>query len=94
MLPGKVGGRALYTFKDIPTMSTPAKPRKPTSPRSMTQARPHITIQTVAQHMTFHQACYERASELWQPDDSYCTVDPDFPEMAAWLDVSGRPTGS
>ncbi|MDQ6614206.1 MAG: hypothetical protein M3083_05545 [Actinomycetota bacterium] len=40
--------------------------------------------------MTFHQGCYERASELWQPDDSYCTADPDFPEMAAWLDMSGR----
>ena len=35
--------------------------------------------------MLFHQECYEKASELWQPDtDSYCTVDPGFPETAQW----------
>ncbi len=35
--------------------------------------------------MLFHQECYEKASELWQPDtDSYCTVDPEFPETAQW----------
>ena len=51
MLPGKVGGRALYTFKDIPTLSAPTKPRKPTSPRSMTQPHLRITIQTVAQQL-------------------------------------------
>lgn len=35
--------------------------------------------------MVFHKECYERASELWQPDpDSYCTVDPMFPETAQW----------
>jgi len=34
--------------------------------------------------MTFHPACYEQASEMWQPDDSYCGTDPRFPEMAAW----------
>ena len=35
--------------------------------------------------MTFHPPCYERASSLWQPDpDSYCTVDPLFPETAQW----------
>ncbi|MGH9269279.1 MAG: hypothetical protein ACRD0D_14030 [Acidimicrobiales bacterium] len=36
--------------------------------------------------MTFHKGCYEKASELWQPDpDSYCTVDPMFPETARWV---------
>jgi hypothetical protein len=39
--------------------------------------------------MTLHQACYDKASDMWQPDDSYCGIDPDFPEMAAWLEVSG-----
>lgn len=40
--------------------------------------------------MTFHPACYEQASELWQPDDS-CSFDPDFPEMAAWAaNAEGR----
>lgn len=35
--------------------------------------------------MVFHQECYEQASELWQPDpDSYCAVDPDFPETGQW----------
>ncbi len=33
--------------------------------------------------MTFHPDCYERASALWQADDS-CSLDPDFPEMSAW----------
>ncbi|MDP8954196.1 MAG: hypothetical protein M3N37_04630 [Actinomycetota bacterium] len=40
--------------------------------------------------MTFHPDCYERASALWQPDDS-CSVDPDFPEMSAWAaNAEGR----
>ncbi len=35
--------------------------------------------------MTFHRACYEKASELWQPNpDSYCVTDPDFPETQQW----------
>jgi hypothetical protein len=35
--------------------------------------------------MTFHPACYEQASVLWQPDpDSYCTTDPLFPETGQW----------
>jgi len=35
--------------------------------------------------MVFHQECYEQASELWQPDpESYCTVDPRFPETGQW----------
>jgi hypothetical protein len=35
--------------------------------------------------MTFHKACYEAASDMWKPDpDSYCTVDPLFPETAQW----------
>ena len=36
--------------------------------------------------MTFHKACYEQAAYLWQPDpDSYCTVDPLFPETGQWV---------
>ena len=36
--------------------------------------------------MTFHTGCYEKASSMWQPDpDSYCTVDPLFPETAQWV---------
>ena len=35
--------------------------------------------------MLFHDECYEKASALWQPDtDSYCTVDPEFPETGQW----------
>ncbi len=36
--------------------------------------------------MTFHTACYAQASSLWEPDpDSYCTVDPLFPETGQWV---------
>ncbi len=36
--------------------------------------------------MVFHQACFEKASALWEPDpDSYCTVDPLFPETGQWV---------
>ena len=36
--------------------------------------------------MTFHKACYDQASAMWQPDpDSYCTVDPLFPETGQWV---------
>lgn len=35
--------------------------------------------------MTFHRACYEKASVLWQPDpDSICVVDPDYPQTQQW----------
>jgi hypothetical protein len=35
--------------------------------------------------MLFHNACYEKASSMWQPDpDSYCTVDPEYPETGQW----------
>ncbi len=36
--------------------------------------------------MTMHQACYQRASELWVPEaaDSTCTYDPLFPETGQW----------
>lgn len=35
--------------------------------------------------MTFHAECYEKASEVWKPDeDSTCTVDPEFPETQRW----------
>ncbi len=35
--------------------------------------------------MTFHQSCYEKASELWQPDpDSTCIRDDLFPETQQW----------
>jgi hypothetical protein len=39
--------------------------------------------------MTMHKTCFQQASDMWQPDDSYCGIDPDFPEMATWLEVSG-----
>jgi len=36
--------------------------------------------------MTFHTACHEQAASMWQPDpDSYCTVDPEFPETGRWV---------
>lgn len=42
--------------------------------------------------MLFHKSCYERASAMWQPDpDSYCTVDPDFPETAQWAVADDDP---
>ncbi len=35
--------------------------------------------------MVFHDECYELAKDLWQPDpDSYCSVDPEFPETGQW----------
>jgi|GEM_PF-6343162 hypothetical protein len=35
--------------------------------------------------MTIHRACYDKAREVWGPDDSsYCVVDPDFPETQQW----------
>lgn len=45
--------------------------------------------------MTFHTACYEKASVMWQPDpDSYCTVDERFPETGQWvLPEEARPAG-
>lgn len=36
--------------------------------------------------MAFHDECWEQASKMWQPDpDSYCEVDPLFPETANWV---------
>ncbi len=45
--------------------------------------------------MTFHTACYEQAAAMWQPDpESYCTVDPLFPETGQWvLPEDSRPEG-
>lgn len=38
--------------------------------------------------MAFHDECYERASQMWQPEtDSYCEVDPLFPETARWVEL-------
>lgn len=35
--------------------------------------------------MVMHPACYERAKDMWQPDDdSLCSVDPLFPETTQW----------
>ena len=35
--------------------------------------------------MTFHQACWEKASAMWEPDpDSYCIVDNEYPETQQW----------
>lgn len=40
--------------------------------------------------MLFHKACYEQASDMWKPDpDSYCTVDPEFPETGQWTNPGG-----
>lgn len=37
--------------------------------------------------MNFHPECYEKAAYLWQPDpDSYCTVDPLYPETGQWTE--------
>lgn len=44
--------------------------------------------------MSFHPACYEKASEMWQPDpDSYCTADPLFPETGQWAQPEGQQQG-
>ena len=44
--------------------------------------------------MTFHTACHEKASAMWQPDpDSYCTVDPLFPETGQWVVPGSVPNG-
>lgn len=46
--------------------------------------------------MTFHTACYEKAAAMWQPEagDSYCTVDPLFPETGKWVvPEEARPEG-
>lgn len=38
--------------------------------------------------MAFHDECWERASQMWQPEtDSYCEVDPLFPETAQWAEL-------
>jgi hypothetical protein len=35
--------------------------------------------------MIFHRACYERASQVWQPGDStMCGYDPELPETGQW----------
>lgn len=35
--------------------------------------------------MVFHDACYEQAKGMWEPDpDSACSFDPMFPETAQW----------
>lgn len=40
--------------------------------------------------MSFHPQCFERAGELWyEPSESLCSVDPEFPETGRWLDQSG-----
>lgn len=45
--------------------------------------------------MTFHKACYEQAASMWHPDpDSYCTVDPLFPETAQWTQPAATEAGS
>lgn len=35
--------------------------------------------------MAMHQECYQKASQIWQPDpDSTCVVDKEFPETQQW----------
>lgn len=54
------------------------------------QAEVSVSQMMCPTSMTFHPDCYERASDMWQPDDS-CSFDPDFPEMQAWAaNVEGR----
>ena len=37
--------------------------------------------------MAFHDECWSMASQMWQPDpDSYCEIDPLFPETAKWVE--------
>ena len=37
--------------------------------------------------MAFHDECWATASVMWQPDpDSYCEIDPLFPETAQWVE--------
>lgn len=36
--------------------------------------------------MAFHDECWELASHMWAPEpDSYCEIDPMFPETAHWV---------
>lgn len=43
--------------------------------------------------MAFHDECWEQARHMWEPDpDSYCQVDPLFPETGQWvLPDAGEP---
>lgn len=35
--------------------------------------------------MVFHDACYEQARHMWEPDpESSCSFDPLFPETGQW----------
>ena len=46
--------------------------------------------------MTFHPACHERATALWQNDDT-CSIDADvadYPEMAQWAVGPESPAGT
>lgn len=36
--------------------------------------------------MAFHEECWAAASAMWEPEaDSYCQVDPLYPETGRWL---------
>lgn len=54
-------------------------------PQDAVRAELSVGEQMCPTPMTFHKACYERASVLWKPDpDSYCVTDPMFPETSEW----------
>lgn len=46
--------------------------------------------------MTLHQACFQKASGMWQLDDSdaSCPYDPDYPETALFTVIPGSDSPS
>ncbi len=56
-----------------------------TDPATVYQAELTVSGAMCPSPMNFHPECYEKAAYLWQPDpDSYCTVDPLYPETGKW----------
>ena len=42
--------------------------------------------------MAFHDECWELASAMWEPEpESYCEVDPLYPETGRWLNLPEPP---
>lgn len=46
--------------------------------------------------MTLHQTCFQKASGMWQLDDSdaSCAYDPDYPETALFTVIPGSDSPS
>lgn len=56
-----------------------------TDPATAYQAELTVSGAMCPSPMNFHPECYEQAAYLWKPDpDSYCTVDPLYPETGQW----------